>query len=453
MKKFKFSKFFHTFVKNNEVCLYNALTMQAYYTTMPKFEKIQKNIQANDEAFNKSPLAKLLLSKMIIVQEEFDENEMLNTIKKKIFNGVHIRVMVLQMTDFCNLKCKYCFIEGGQPKNYQRKIMDVNVARNAINKFFEIVTKDNTINQKPTIVFYGGEPLLNWHVIKYALRYIKKKEKEMGFCVDKVVITNGTLLTNEIARCLKKNNVLVSVSMDGVKEIHDENRVDHNNKGSFGRTVEGITLLQKNEIEPAVSCVMAQNGIKDCEKNVKFLVEDLGIKGLGFNHVSIIPGLNFYDQKYEENFADAVIRVQELIQKKYPEVYERRMGHKVNSYLDKRLIKSDCTGCGEQMSVSPDGQIGICQGYMGTRKTFNHTVFEKDFLPSKDPIFIEWSKRSPLNIKKCLKCSALATCGGGCPRNADMINGSIWEIDSAFCHFAKKAQDWLIWQKEEEIID
>lgn len=451
MGKYKFSKFFHVFVKGNQVCLYNALTMETYYTSFKKYQEIKNQIENNkNDEFNKSSIAKTLLSKMIIVSEDFDEINLLNKIREKIFNGVNIRVMVLQMTDFCNLKCKYCFIEGGQPKGYQRQTMNTKVARAAINKFFDIVEHDKTMNKKPTIVFYGGEPLSNWDVIKYSLAYIKKKEKEKGFFIDRVVITNGTLITEEIAKCLKKNNVLVSVSMDGLKEIHDANRIDYNNHGSFDKAVEGLKILQNNDVESAISCVMAKNGVENCDNNVKFLIEDLGIKGLGFNHVSIIPGLNFYDKKYEEDFADAIIKVQELIQKKYPEVYERRMGHKVNSYLDKRLIKSDCTGCGEQISVSPNGQIGICQGYMGTRKTFNHTVFEKDFFPSNDPIFIEWSNRSPLNMEVCLKCSALATCGGGCPRNADMINGSIWEVDSAFCHFAKKAQNWLIWQKEEK---
>ena len=162
-----------------------------------------------------------------------------------------------------------------------------------------------------------------------------------------------------------------------------------------------------------------------------------------------LDNLTVETKNLEEQFADAILHVQDVIQQKYPFVYERRMGHKVNMFLDKLFIKSDCTGCGEQFSVSPTGEIGICQGYMGTRKTFRKTVFDLEYNPEEDPVFIEWSKRSPLNIEKCLACPALATCGGGCPRNADMINGSIWEPDSAFCHFAKKAQTWLIWRNQE----
>jgi uncharacterized protein len=104
------------------------------------------------------------------------------------------------------------------------------------------------------------------------------------------------------------------------------------------------------------------------------------------------------------------------------------------------------------MSISPDGQIGICQGYMGSRKTFANSVFEDQYSPLEDPVFWEWSRRSPLNMEKCFSCSALSTCGGGCPRNADFIHGSIWKIDSAFCHFAQKAQEWMIWKKYQKII-
>ena len=249
---------------------------------------------------------------------------------------------------------------------------------------------------------------------------------------------------------LKKYDVLVSLSLDGIKEVHDYNRIDYDNKGSFDRTIRGLNLLRKHGVEPSISCVMSPFAIKHVDETIDFLLKDLKIKGLGFNHVSIIPKLNYYDPKYEEEFADTILHVQDIIQEKYDDVYERRMGHKINCFVDKLLLRADCTGCGEQISVSPEGEIGICQGYMGTRKTFNNSVFDKEYFPDQDPTFIEWSKRSPLNMNKCLNCPALATCGGGCPRNADMINGSIWDVDSAFCHFALKANEWLIWKNFED---
>ena len=66
--------------------------------------------------------------------------------------------MVLHMTDYCNLRCKYCFIEGGQPENYTRKTMSEDVAKAAVDKFVEIVRRGHVENNAPTVVFYGGEP-------------------------------------------------------------------------------------------------------------------------------------------------------------------------------------------------------------------------------------------------------------------------------------------------------
>lgn len=332
-------------------------------------------------------------------------------------------------------------------KNYVRKNMTKEVMKAAIDKYIQILNRGNH-TQNPSIVFYGGEPLTNWEVIKYGLEYLDycKKSRILKYKIDKVIITNGTLITKAIAKELKKHDVLVSLSIDGIKSVHDYNRIDYNNNGSFERALNGLKILRSENIEPSISCVMSPYALNYVDETIDFLLNDLKIKGLGFNHVSIIPSLNYYNPEYEEKFADAMLKVQEKIQVKYSDVYERRMGHKINCFMDKLLLKADCTGCGEQISVSPKGEIGICQGYMGTRKTFNNSVFDKNYYPDSDPVFIEWSNRSPLNIKKCISCPALATCGGGCPRNADMINGSIWSVDSAFCHFAIKANEWLVWE-------
>jgi uncharacterized protein len=443
--KYKFSRFFHVFEREGVVCCYNALTISTIYIPCMEFDKIKAYIAGNNVEYDDAIFHKMLSENMIIPYDT-DEELLLEQIRSEVFNGVKIRVMVLHMTDYCNLRCKYCFIEGGQPENYTRKTMSEDVAKAAVDKFVEIVRRGHVENNAPTVVFYGGEPLANWKVLQKTLEYIQKKEEEEKIKFDKVIITNGTLIEPAMTDVLKKFGVMVSVSLDGVQEVHDANRIDYDGKGSFEKTINGIKVLQAAGIEPAVSCVMAKEGLDKYEETIRFLIEDLSITGMGFNHVSIIPGLNYYDPEYEEKFADSIIKVQELIQYKYPYVYERRMGHKVNAFIDKKLIKSDCTGCGEQISVSTDGQIGICQGYMGSRKTFTHTVFDLNYYPDEDETFIEWSRRSPLNIEECTHCSALAICGGGCPRNADMLHGSIWNVDSAFCHFARKAQEWLLWE-------
>lgn len=443
--KYKISKYVHIYKKENITCLYNALTMDTVYLTHDEYTEFI-NLKKNNFANGNKDLLKELLAKNIVFDFNIDEDKLLEKIKEKIFTGVNLRVMVLQMTDYCNLECKYCFIEGAYPNNYHKKMMPFEIAKKAIDRFVEFY-KRSEMYERPSIVFYGGEPIVNWKVVHKCLEYVDELNAEdEKLNIAKVIITNGTLITDGIAKILKEHNVLVSVSIDGIKQVHDFNRIDHNKIGSFDRAVRGYEILIKNNVETGASCVLAPNGIEYSRQSFEYLKNDLKIIGLGLNHVSIIPNLTYYDPEYEEKYADKLLEIQDVIQDENLDIYERRMNHKINCFLHKQFIKSDCTGCGEQFSVNTDGRIGICQGYIGSGKTFNHNILDDSYSPDEDPIFKEWSKRSPLNIKECLECPALATCGGGCPRNADMLNGSIWRPDKAFCHFAIKAQEWLIWR-------
>lgn len=454
----KKSRFFFTYEKNNLVCVYNSLTMQCVYCEKYIYETWQTIFESTQNFVDKSYILNEKLKQCsLILENDFDENAFFDEIRNQIFDGVHIRVMVLQMTDYCNLHCKYCFIEGAIPEGYVRKVMSFFTAKAAIDKYIDILCRDKAnIDSNPSIVFYGGEPLSNWPVVKQCLEYLDDySKKENAIEIDKVVITNGTLITKEIAEVLSRYNVVVSVSLDGIKKVHDFNRSDENGKPSFERAVNGYMLLKQQGIEPGIACVLSKNSIPYAMDNYLFFKNTLKVKGFGMNHVSIIPNLTYYDPQYEEEYADKLIEIQEAIQSDDNPIYERRMNHKINCFLNGQLMPSDCTGCGEQISVSTEGDIGICQGYMGSRKTFEHTVFEENFFPDENEIFKEWSKRLPLNLEDCQKCPAMATCGGGCPRNADMINGTIWKPDKAFCHFALKAQEWMIWKnmnKEEVII-
>jgi uncharacterized protein len=462
-KRLRKSTFGHFFLESGIVCAYNALKIITVYFP----ETLYSYIRAVEEKTIREVLREVpegvqdefvdvltqICDAHIFIPEDYEELGYLKKIKEKIFIAPAPRVMVLHVTDYCNLSCRYCFIEGNIGDGYKRQNMSQETMKKSIDKFKEVI-KGKNFPQRPSIVFYGGEPLYNWNVIKYGLEYISSLQ-ELGILtseLDKVLITNGTLVSQEIARELERHNVLPAVSVDGPQEIHDANRVYRNGMGSFEKTIQGFYTLREAGLKPTIASVLTENSISRAEEIIHFFLDDLKVKALGFNHVSIVPNVSTYNPVYEEQVAESILKVQDIIQESYPDVYERRMNRKINCFLDRHILRADCTGCGEQMSISPDGQIGICQGYMGSRKTFANSVFEDQYSPLEDPVFWEWSRRSPLNMEKCFSCSALSTCGGGCPRNADFIHGFIWKIDSAFCHFAQKAQEWMIWKKYQKII-
>lgn len=436
--------------EKNVYCIYNSLTMEVLYCD-ERFIKIFNEPTNIFRDYNK--LEKRFVSKLLEhdlwVENDFYEEYLSYQFADVLGGNVNIRTMVLHMTDYCNLRCKYCFIENQIGSEYIRKTMNLETGKAAIDKFLTI-TKDNTYDRKNrTIIFYGGEPLLNWLVLEKLLAYIKEKSVFIKNPIDMVIITNGTLIDTKIAKTLKQYNVEVYISLDGTKEVNDKNRVDLHGMGSFDKVIKSIKVLRDHCIEPALSSIMSKDSLSKIPEIANFLFGELKIKGLGFNHVSMIPDsgdYSQYDADYETQYAKSLLHMQEIIQREYPDVYEKRMGLKIQAFLKKEILKSTCTATGSQISVSTDGFIGVCQGYMGTRETFNNTVFDETYDPKNDEVFQEWATRTPYVMEECIHCEALSICGGGCPRNAQMISGSIWGLDKGFCHFSKLSLEWMIWQ-------
>ena len=450
------STFGHFFENGEHACAYNALSMAREYFPSRYLNPIRNLENSTASSVLKrvakpdreavSGLITRICNSGIVVPADYDETSHYGQVKDFVFNGPRIRVMVLHLTEVCNLKCRYCFVEGQYPSVGKRETMPVNTIRASVN-FFARMVADQNFTKPPSIVFYGGEPLVNWQVMKAGLEEIDMLQANghLTPVLNKIVITNGTLITDEIARTLKEYEVSVAVSIDGPEDIHDSMRVYRGGAGSFAKAMDGIGILKAHGITPTISSVMTKQGINRLEEILDFLIDTIGAKGIGFNHVSIVPDHYPYDPVYEDSFADAILRAREHNEQQHPGTYERRMSPRIRNFRTRSLVKADCTGCGEQFSVSPEGEVGICQGFIGERLTFEGSVYDEDFDPHSEPVFQEWSLRSPLNMSECTNCPALATCGGGCPRNAHALTGSIWNVDKGFCHFARKANEWLIW--------
>jgi len=126
-------------------------------------------------------------------------------------------------------------------------------------------------------------------------------------------------------------------------------------------------------------------------------------------------------------------------------IYEDRMMRKVNAFTRGKLLAKDCAGCGEQIVVAPDGQIGVCHGHVWDRKYFGPNVNDiGDFDPRTSEIFCDWNRRTPLNMAECFNCPALGVCGGGCARNAETRHGSIWTVDDNFCPHSLLTLEWMM---------
>jgi uncharacterized protein len=190
-----------------------------------------------------------------------------------------LTTLVLEVAQDCNLRCSYCYAEGG---SYGKKaaLMDPADATRAVRGMLERAGEDDNL----TLILFGGEPLLNMPAIEAAVAEVEKGRKEKGSRVSISLTTNGTLLTPEIVQFLRRHRISVSVSMDGPEDLHDENRRAPGGGGSYREIVGRLKVLLDGATAPVAARVtLLPRQWSRVEEVFDHLV------GLGFHEVGIAP--------------------------------------------------------------------------------------------------------------------------------------------------------------------
>jgi uncharacterized protein len=452
----RFSRFLHIVnLENGMVAFYNALSQAVSYVSSDvglAIQNIVKPFTLNDLFEMLRPaekkdlrafLKQLWMNKMLM---EPKEDEMVDVEElKRHLSQPDIAIMYLLVTDACNIACGYCYFEGGIPEGYKFSLMTEEVARQNVDLFARVYARDllNKEKEGPHIVFYGGEPLMNWPVVEATLKYIHKliEKRILPKNTQITLNTNGILITPEIATVLIKYKVNIAISLDGPECLNDKMRFDHQGQGTFSRVMPVIQMLQKMGANVGTCCTIDNHNIDQMEEVTRWMIEDMGFNSLGFNTLlestaRPIPNAEQYGEKVAQKLVDCF-----QIARAHG-VHEDRFMRKVKAFEKGDFFFADCGGCGMQIAVAPNGEIGTCQGFCGTREFFVKPG--PDFDPRIHPYWQEWRRRSPINMEQCLDCVALANCGGGCPHNAAIKSGSIWELDKVFCKHSIYAVEFLI---------
>jgi len=192
---------------------------------------------------------------------------------------VPLSTLVLEVAQDCNLRCSYCYAEGG---NYGATpcLMEPARAREAVRYLLE----HSSGREEVTLVFFGGEPLLNVQAVKAAVDEANLHGGKMRKKVHYSLTTNGTLLNPEIVNFLRKNRIAVAVSMDGPADIHDRNRPDAAGRGSYSEIVSRLGMLLENAPVPVAARVTLE---PDQWRHAVRVFDHL--LGLGFHEVGIAP--------------------------------------------------------------------------------------------------------------------------------------------------------------------
>lgn len=436
----KLSKFVHTVpVSDNVVALYHSLNIKTVF--------VSSNFPKQVEILDKNNVSSVNLRNAGFLIESSDEDNYLadKTVKSLLSPPSTVSVMYLLLTDACNLACDYCFIENQIPKDQNKIFMSVETAKKSVDFFAKTIGRyKNNFEKKKTIIFYGGEPLMNKNVFIEAIKYINdlKRDGILPKLLSVNLVSNGLFFDSELADFVLEHKVNVSISLDGNKVATNLHRRDFNGEPVFDRVMEKIKLLKNKGVSVGISCTINEETIKKEKETIDFLIDKIGVKSLGFNILARGHFIKLKDN-YETRAAEFIINAYKVFREKG--IFEDRIMRKINSFSSQKTHPYDCAASGgRQIVVAPDGHVGICHGYIGSRKHFVGTVFNNELVVEETLTYKEWKKRSPIFMEQCQSCVALGICGGGCPCDAEISKGSIWELDERFCIHAKMTINWII---------
>ncbi len=339
-----------------------------------------------------------------------------------------IKSLCLHVSHDCNLSCGYCFAgEGnfGGPRN----VMSLEVGKKALDFLLEMS------GARPTceVDFFGGEPLLNWQVVKELVHYGKKRASEKGKVFRFTLTTNGLLLDKDKEDFLNKENISVVLSIDGRKEIHDKMRPLRSGKGSYDFVAPKIKSLveSRNNQNYYVRGTFTRHNM-DFSKDVLFLADE------GYKEISLEPVVAPPEEDYALRNEDKEVLVQEykVLAKEY--LKRKKQGKPFNFFhFNIDLENGPCipkriTGCGagyQYLAVSPEGDLYPCHQFVGKDEYLLGNLEQG----IKNTQLVEKFRESHIFSKKCKKCWARYHCSGGCHANSVNKNGSLGEPDQLGC--------------------
>ncbi|MBQ7139921.1 MAG: SPASM domain-containing protein [Bacilli bacterium] len=437
----KLSKYFHYIeLENNIYAVYNSLIMDVVFVNKSKLDEII-NISVDDEE-----KVKLQNLGIYITSKEQDE-EALQIVKNRYDEVTgKVNIMYLILSSACNLACKYCFIENCTFNNKVEINMNLDTVKNAITKYDNYLKRENL--EEGLIIFYGGEPLVNWDAIVTAIELAKELKSPIKFSM----VTNATLLTAEKIKYLTENNVEIGISIDGPKALNDKNRIYRTNEKSvYDEVISKFPLLKAEECKFGLSITVSEDFL-DQQDEVLDWLEHLGVSSIFYNL--------YHYTCYDENWEEYYNRASKFLMKSYEKlashnIYDGRLNRKIDSIIDSEFKFADCGAIGgNQLAIKPSGDVCICHGYLKTDKYVIGNVNKQsiDELMDTDEIRF-WKRRSTIYNDECLNCEAIYTCGGGCAIQAEALFGNRNEIDKPFCIHTKSALRWILQRSYNKMVE
>lgn len=346
-----------------------------------------------------------------------------------------IKAMCLLVAHDCNMRCKYCFADTGEFHMNNRSMLPAETGKKALDW---LVSKSGN-RQHLEVDFFGGEPLMNFKVVKEVVAYGRELEKKHNKIFKFTITTNGLAINDDVIEYCNKEMDNVVISLDGRKEVHDKMRPGIGGHSNYDRVLRNAKKLveARNQQQYYVRGTFTKHN-KDFAEDLFLLADE------GFEQISMEPVVAPETEDYaltEADFQDLCEEYDRLAVR----YLERRRNGKWFSFFHYNVdlsggpcIKKRLNGCGvgnEYVAVSADGDIYPCHQFVGKEEFKMGSVLDNSFDTYMQGVF---SNNHVLNKKECQACWAKFHCSGGCAANAYAFNKRINKPHNFECIVERK---------------
>ena len=345
-----------------------------------------------------------------------------------------VKALCLHIAHDCNLACKYCFADEGEYHG-KRELMSYEVGRKALD--FLVANSGSRTNLE--VDFFGGEPLMNFEVVKQLVKYGRSLEEPNNKKFRFTLTTNGVLLDDDILEFANKEMSNLVLSLDGRKEVHDLMRPRRGGQGSYDTVVPKFIKAaeSRNQMNYYVRGTYTRN-------NLDFAKDVIHMADLGFEQISVEPVVADKSESYairEEDIDTLIKQYDELT----AEMIKRKKEGKPFNFFHFMIdlsggpcVAKRLSGCGsgtEYLAVSPSGELYPCHQFMGMKDFLLGNVDEGVI---RTDIRDEFKLCNVYAKEKCKNCFAKFYCSGGCAANSYNFSGSINGTYEIGCELQKK---------------
>lgn len=348
--------------------------------------------------------------------------------------GSIVKALCLHVAHDCNLRCKYCFADTGEFHG-GRSLMSAEIGKKAID--FVIANSGNRRNIE--IDYFGGEPTMNFDVVKEITEYAREQEKKYNKNFRFTLTTNGLLLNDDMMDYINENMSNVVLSIDGTKETNDRVRCKVDGSGSYDNIVPKFQKLAESRGQDNYYVRGTFTAY-----NLGFAKDVLHLADLGFKQTSVEPVVAPYDEEYalRPEHTEKICEEYEKLTEEYVKRYDEGRGFNFFHFMVD-LDQGPCaikrlSGCGaghEYLAVAPNGDIYPCHQFVGNEDYKMGNVSDGKV---NEDIRMEFESSNVYTKDTCRDCFAKFYCSGGCSANAYNFNGDINKPYELACEFQRK---------------